>query len=186
MIVLAILGGLLVLGLPRLKFNQNNLKKISRDLMVTVKEVRNQARVSANTQRLVFQLNYNTDPNKTDEYWLESANGVALADPKAEKIQKEKADSDENKTTSAFSKSDKVLKKPKEIPSGFHIVSVETASNQTPVTEGEVHIHFSPQGLIEKSIIQIKGNSEAIWSLVINPLTGRTDIIEKPVTLKDL
>lgn len=188
MIVLAILGGLVVLGLPRLKFNQNNLKKISRELGVTIKEVRNQARITANTHRLVFSLTNNEQGSDgADQYWLESANGVVLANPKLDKEQKEKAGSDsETAPTSAFSKSEKVLKKAKQIPSGFQIVSIETSSNPTPITEGDAYVYFSPQGLVEKSVIQIKGSSEATWSLVINPLTGRLDIIEKPISLKDL
>ena len=56
MIVLAILGGLLALVMPRLNRDKNNVPKVIREIAVLGKEVRNQARVKGATHRLVMNI----------------------------------------------------------------------------------------------------------------------------------
>jgi general secretion pathway protein H len=47
-------------------------------------------------------------------------------------------------------------------------------------------MYFSPEGLVEPMLVQITDKAKLTWTLIFNPLTGRTDIIEKALTLKDL
>jgi general secretion pathway protein H len=181
MVVLAILGGLLALGLPRLKFNQNNIKKVVRELAVLGKEIRNQSRLKNMTHRLVFRL------GKDDAYWVEAAAGPVPAQVMNTGTNLSDDEKKELDAKSPFKKSQKFFKKEeKKLPGGLIIKSVETMTNPDPTTQGLAYVYFSPEGLVEKSVIQI-GNKESLtWSLIYNPITGHADIVEKAVSLKDV
>lgn len=189
MIVLAIIAGVMVLGVPRLFKSRENIKTVAREFLVLGKSVRDRARLSNSTYRIVIRIK----PNE-DAYWVEKASGPQLIDPalmteegrqKAEDEAKDK----ENKPPPLFQIDKSVTKKEKTLPSSLHFVSLETVNMKEPLTEGEGYIYFFPQGFVEASALQIgmnSGNNSSIWTLVFNPLTGQADIIEKAQSLKDV
>jgi type II secretory pathway pseudopilin PulG len=133
MIVLGILSAILVLGLPRLKFNQNNIKEVSRQMSVLMREIRNKARITGATHRLVFNISSQENRearNEKDTYWVEFAQGEVLAMSK-EQMDARTEDREKNPETAPqdpFKKSDKFYKKDKELPTNLRIGSVETSS----------------------------------------------------------
>lgn len=179
MVVLGILGALIGLGLPRLNRNQNNIKKVMRELGVLGKEIRTQSRLKNMTHRLVFRL------GKDDAYWVEYASGPVPA----KSLQNTNMSAEELKEAtenSPFKKAEKFFKDEKKLPVGMLVKSVESLTNPEPITQGYAYVYFTPEGLVEKSVIQIGNKDTLTWSLIYNPLTGHADIVEKAVSLKDV
>lgn len=180
MVVLAILGGLLVLGLPRIGKNKNNIKKVTRELAVLGKEIRNQSRLKNMTHRLVFRM------GKNDAYWVEAAQGPVTAKVLSNSSNLSDDEKKAMDAKSPFQKSTKFFKDEKKLPEGMLIKSIETLTNPESITQGIAYIYFTPEGLVERSVIQI-GNKESLtWSLIYNPITGHADVVDKAVSLKDV
>lgn len=179
MIVLAIIGALVSVAAPRLLRRDTNVRSVVRHFIVLGKEVRNRARLSNSTMRLVIDL----DPQKP-RYWVEKSNGPKLMDPAEEERRREK-DDDEEKPKDWMP--DTVLvKNPKTLPNGLFFGSVETINSKAPITEGIAYIYFFPEGLMESSAVQITDRKDLTWTLVFNPLTGQADIAEKARSLKEI
>ena len=183
MIVLGILGAILAVGLPRFNARRTNVKTVSHDIALITREIRNQARIKGRTYRLVFHMTKN--PKEAESYWVESAEGAVMP-PSKETLEKQKSPFESDKPKKmGFQKDDRILKKDRDLPPEVFIGSVETERSEEPVTEGDGQIYFSPEGLVEKSAIQITNRKGSTWTLIINPLTGHADVVEKAIALKD-
>lgn len=184
MIVLAIVAAVITLGMPRLFRNQDNLKTVSRHFMALSKSVRDKARLSNSTYRLTIRL----EPNN-DAYWVEKSNGSQLIDlnllTEEGQAQAREREKEEGAPPPAFQMDKSVLKKEKTLGGGLKFVSVETINMKAPVTQGEVGIHFFPEGFVEAAAIQISNATGSIWTMILNPLTGQVDIVQKAQGLKD-
>ncbi|UOF02333.1 pilus assembly FimT family protein [Bdellovibrio reynosensis] len=181
MIVLAILAALIVVGAPRLLRKEGNIKNVARSFIVLSKEVRNKARLTNSTYRIVI----NMDP-QDEKYWVERASGPQPVDPEAyEKAQEKSEDKDEDAPPPLF-QIDKSIGKEKTLPRGLRFGSVETINMKSPMTSGTAYVHFFPEGFVEAAAIQITDGNKLTWTLVFNPLTGQADIIEKAQSLKDI
>lgn len=177
MIVLGIITALLAVGVPRIRRDNTNIKSVTREMSVLTREIRNQSRLKNITHRLVF----NVGPD-SPKYWVEAAAGKVLV----KELQKTDLEIEEKeKEKSEFTRSEKFSKKDKVLPPGFYFALVEKSSREEGVTNGEASIYFSPEGLVEKSLVQVT-NDKITWTLVINPLTGHTEVVEKALTLKDI
>lgn len=188
MIVLAIVAAIVTLGMPRLFKNPDNLKTVSRHFLVLSRMVRDKARLTNSTYRIVIRM----EPNN-DAYWVEKSNGPQLIDPElmteeGQKKAKEDAEArGEDKAPPPLFQIDKsVMKKEKQLPNTLRFSSFESINRKEPLTQGEVYIHFFPEGFVEAAALQITNSSNQTWTLVFNPLTGQADIVEKAQTLKDI
>lgn len=177
MLVLAIIGGLLAVGLPKMQGQKNKIKTIVRQLGSLSKEVRNLARLKRMTYRIAFQI------EKPSKYWVEAAAGSVVVPSKSTLELLEKLDKEE-RPPNPFQKVDRPIKE-KELPDGLVFKSIETISSDIIYEKGMAYIYYSPEGLVEKAVIQVMTDKQVIWSLVINPLTGHADMIEKPINLKE-
>lgn len=179
LIVLAILAALIGTAAPRLLRRENNVKSVVRTFIVLGKEVRNRARLSNSTMRLVIDL----DPEKP-RYWVEKSNGPKLLDPEADSRPQ---DEDEEEGAPKEWQADTLLiKSPKSLPSGLFFASVETINMRAPQTDGIAFVHFFPEGLMEAAAVQITDKKELTWTLVYNPLTGQADIVEQARSLREI
>ncbi|MFP5519208.1 MAG: Tfp pilus assembly protein FimT/FimU [Bdellovibrionia bacterium] len=182
MIVLAIIAGVIVLGAPRIFKASTNIKSVARHLVVLTKETRNKARLNNVTYRLVFDLK-----EEGTSYWAEKGQGPQAVDLESLRLSEEEKDQrDEEAPPPPFSMDTSLLKQPKTLPTGIKIVSIETINSANPIREGKAYIYYSAQGFVEASAIQIANAQNQIWTLVINPVTGQADIVEKATSLKDL
>lgn len=181
MVVLGILAAILALGVPRMNFRNGNVKTVVRQMSVLTREVRNQARLKNRTYRIVFRM----APNAPSTYWIESADGPQMA-PSRETEEKLASLSSSEERPSRFQKDEGIIKEERELPSGLFIGAVETARMGEPQTEGDAHVYFSPEGLVEKAAIQVTNRQQLTWTLIINPLTGHADIMERAARLKDI
>lgn len=180
LIVLGIIAAVIVLGLGRIRKNENNIKTTFRELTVLSKEIRNQARLTQTFFRLMIEIK----PDKS-RYWVEKGNAIELKDPKLELKNQEEQDSiSDEKKKSSFALYKKLTKKEKALPSGIKFKSLEI-QNSEPLVDGLGAVYYSPEGLVEASIIHITDDKNT-WSLLINPLTGIIDIADEEVSLKDI
>lgn len=180
MIVLAIISAVMLVAAPRLSKKNTNVKTVAREFIVLSKEVRNKARLSNSTYRIVI----NMEPDN-ESYWVEKASGPRPVDPDAAEKEKESKDR-EDQAASVFQIDKSVTRKQKKLPSGLRFGSVESINMKAPVTSGVAYIHFFPEGFVEASALQITDGNNLTWTLVFNPLTGQADIVEKAATLKDI
>lgn len=180
MIVAAILGGLTMIALSTFRKKDNNIKKVARDFSVLVREVRNTARLKNMTHRIVFDTQ-----NKTPNYWVENASGSVLIKSK-DTLEKERQMDEKDRPANPFQKTDKFFKDKKELPKGLFFGEIASKDQPKAIAEdGRAFMYFSPEGMVEPMIVQITDKAKITWTLVFNPLTGRTDIVEKALTLKD-
>ncbi|MBL7542473.1 MAG: type II secretion system protein [Bdellovibrionaceae bacterium] len=180
LIVLGIIAAVIVLGLGRVRRNENNIKTTFREMTVLSKEIRVQARLQQSFFRLMIQI-------KSDEsrYWVEKGNGIEYKDPKLELKTKEQLENEsDDKKKSSFTLYKKLTKKEKILPKGIKFKSLEI-QNSEPMTDGLGAIYYSPEGLVEASIIHITDDKNT-WSLFINPLTGIVEIADEEISLKDI
>jgi general secretion pathway protein H len=185
LVVVGILAAVVAFGLPKIKNNQNNIKTVARQMASLSREIRNQARVKQMTFRLVLKIN-----GEESSYWVENAPGNTLI-PSQETLESVQQMDEKERPSNPFSKNEKLVKKDRLIPPGLSIGSVETPNMPNgPATNGLAYVYYSPEGLVEHAVIQLtsiaKERSPLTWSLVFNPLTGHVDILEKPITLRDL
>lgn len=188
MVVLMIIGGLLVIALPRMNFSPTDGKKVFNEFSRTAKEVRNRARLYNSSYRLAFRLD-----KDNQAYWVEKSSQTTYIDKEAlEKARQAEKDSfrkDEDKSaapTGGFQPDSSVFKKEQTLPRGFRFVLVESGSRENSYSDGTAYIHFFPQGFIEPAILQIEDPKKNIWSLFFNTLTGQATIIPEAKLLKDL
>lgn len=176
LIVLGILSAVLALGLNRFRKNENTVKSALREISVLSREVRNHARLTQSTMRLMIEIS-----PKESKYWVEKGNASEKRDLKM--IFKPDQDQDDKKKP-AFTLYKKLTKKQKALGKGVSFKSLEVL-NMEPITEGLSAIYYSAEGYVEASVLQL-GDDKNTWSLVFNPLTGFVDISEEAKSLKDI
>lgn len=180
LIVLGIIAAVITLGLGRVRRTENNVKATFRELTVLSKEIRNQARLTQSFFRLMIQI----EPDGS-RYWVEKGSAIETKDAKEEfKTQQEQETSSDEKKKSSFALFKKLTKKEKSLPSGVKFKSLEIL-NAEPMTDGLGAIYYSPEGLVEASIIHITDDKNT-WSMLINPLTGIIDIADEEISMKDV
>ena len=182
MVVLIILGGLLVLGLPRIGSHDNELKATVRKLSVLGKQLHVHARLQNRTFRLAFHL----PDRKPHSFWVESADGYISEDPNPEEEEDESQENEEEgrQSLSAFQTDTTILKKPITLPASLSFKDIEVEDQV--IREGKAYVHFFPQGIIEEVAIHISNKKNANWTVVYHSLTGKGHIINQEISLRDL
>lgn len=184
-VVLVIIGSIIAIAAPRLFDKRSDTRKVFRDFIVAGKDLKSRAKLAGTAYRLAFNLN-----EKEQSWWVEKASGNIIFDKV--KIQQENRDgessaqSDEDAPPPIFQADSSIFRKKQTLPSGYKFKQVESGTLDMVVTEGMAYIHFFPEGLIETSALQIEDAKGTIWTLVYNPITGRSDVIPEAKALKDL
>jgi general secretion pathway protein H len=185
MIVMAIIAAVLAIGGPRLFDAKNEMRRAVRELAILPRELRDNSRLFGLTTRLVITM----DEEKTHTISVESASGSALLlseeqeNELAKLTEMQRADVAQK---DSFHPETRILKKPKNLPRGLFISAVEYATRSKAVVNGKAYIHFFPQGLAEEAAIHLTDKKSLNWTIVIEPLTGRAQVFERNVALKEL
>jgi general secretion pathway protein H len=181
-IVLAIMGSILAIALPRLMDKKSETRKVFREFIVAGKELKGKAKLSGSTYRMAFSME-----EKEQSWWVEKSTKVIVLDKKKmEKAQEDEKNKNPDKPPPDFQIDTSIFKKKQILPSGYRFKQIESGTLDLIVSEGMAYIHFFPQGLIETSAIQIEDPKKNVWTIVYNPLTGRSDVIPEAKLLKDL
>lgn len=182
MIVLAIIAAVMVVAAPKMMRKSVNVKTVARHFIVLSKEVRNKARLTNSTYRIVISMG-----EKEEQYWVERANGSRPVDPNAyENAKANDSEKDEDAPPPLFQADTSIMRKKETLPEGLRFGSLETTNMKSPLTTGVAYIHFFPEGFVEAAALQLTDGKNLTWTLVFNPLTGQADIVEKAQSLKDL
>lgn len=193
MIVVAIIAGVVAIGIPRLANQKGRMRSEVQRIAVLSREIFNAARLQNRTFRLVFEMGATSS-----RFYVESAPGqVALLSEEQQKELDEETDDREAElkklNPNKFEIETKYVKKPEEMPGGLRIESIEYAGRKTGATppgEGDkaikATIHYFPQGLAEQAVIRFTDGTSLGWTIVINPLTGKANIFDKKLSLKDI
>jgi len=72
-----------------------------------------------------------------------------------------------------------------ELPSGIKISGISAEHLKNEEKEGKVSIFFFPMGYCEHAVVTFEDTSQRIFSVEIEPLTGRTKITDKRIELKE-
>lgn len=177
-----IIGGVLAASLSRMSFQKIDNRTVFRDIVISVKEIRNRAKLYNTSYRIVFKIQ-----EKSSSYWVEKSTSPTLIDKEMlQKIRENAGKEDKDAPQSNFQLDSSYLKKEKELPAGYIVKSLESGPQDAVFTEGMAYIHFFPQGMVEPIALQIEDPKKNIWTLVFNPLTGQADIIDGAKTLRDL
>ena len=185
MVVVAIIAAVMAVGAPKLFNTSAAMRSTVRKMAVMTREIRDSARLTGSTKRIVIDMN----KEKGYSFWVETAFGnitLLTAEKQKDLERLTKIQRDDEKPKDVFAIDHKITKKPESLPRGMIVESVEIAGHEDPITEGKAYIHFFPQGLVEEAVIHFSDRKTLNWTLSINPLTGRADVFERKISLKEL
>jgi prepilin-type N-terminal cleavage/methylation domain-containing protein len=185
MIVIAIIAAVLAVGSQSLLNTNSQMRSSVRKIATVTRMMRNVSRLSSVTARLVV----NMDDEKGHSYWVESTPGATLLKTEEQEKELERLTDiqrEDMEKKSSFKLETRIMKKPVKLPRGLFFESVEYTSRSKPVTAGKAFIHFLPSGLAEQAAIHITDKKTLNWTIEINPLTGKANLYERKLTLKEL
>ncbi len=173
--------------LPRLS-TVDRVKSSIRKMNVVIKQVQNQARLSNTLHRLVFELapvdeeKTSQDTKFTQNYYVERAT------QKDAKVTLTDEEDDRNKKPEEIIKSfeidTKILKRSESLPPNFYFESVEYKERN--IESGKAYIYFFPQGYVTQAAIHLTNREKLNWTIIVQPLTGETTVLNENKRLKDL
>lgn len=193
LIVVAIIGAVVAIGVPKLTNKRGKMRSEIQRIAVLSRELFNAARLQNRTYRLAFEMN-----KETAKFHVESANGqiTVLNEEQQKELQdKSSVDREEYLKSHApqFEVDTKYVKTPEQFPTDLRIDSIEYAGRKTGLGPpdddekvGRAYIHYFPQGLAEQALIHLSDGKNLHWTISIHPLTGKAIVQDGTLTLKDL
>lgn len=191
MVVLVIMAAIVTMVIPKISNRNNQMKAAVRHISVLTREARNHAQLFGSTHRIVINMDQGIKSPK-HSYWVEKSSKQALlpSDRKSilelENKPKDRLSDDEKAQLEPFEPADRLMRNPRELPSDLKFRSVELAGLDQTITQGRAYIYFFPSGLVEESIIQLSSGDQLQWSVLVHPLTGKSDIVTRQVSLKEI
>ena len=185
MIVISIIAATLAIGGQKMFDSSTTQRSAVRKLGILTREIRNVARLTNQTSRLVIQM----DDQKGHTYSVESAPGTAMLlteDQKKDLDSLTELQREDDKKKETFQPDTRLVKSPIQLPRGLFFESVEFSNTKEPITKGKAYIHYFPSGLSENAAIHITNRKTLNWTITIHPLTGRAEVYERKATLKEL
>lgn len=185
MIVTMILAGVAMIGFSRFNRASNEIKAMVRKISVLTKQTHYKARMTNRLYRIVFD----SDKEKGSSIWVESAPKGFLLGESAfhEDPDKKEEEKDENGEVKApqFTP-DSLLKSPIKMPSAVSIKEIEIRGQNENFKEGRTFLYFFPEGLTQEAAIHITAGDKLNWTIVVNPITGQSHVVNEDRPLKEL
>lgn len=195
MVTVAIIAGVVALVLPRMNTKGNKAKAHIRKLSTISKELHTRAKLNGAIYRLVIDMKDGAAGEENQTYWVERSNHKTLISEKElqemeqmrkdGKLEKDQ-DGKEKPIPGGFEPDSQILKSVQELPSGLKFSELEKANSEKPITSGRAYVHFFPQGLVEEAAIHLKISDENQWTISIQPLTGKADVVSSYVKLSEI
>jgi len=191
MVVTAIIGGMIVMAMPYMSNRNAATKSFLRKMTVLSRDLHTRAKLQGVAYRLVIEMPVVTDTNRPPEqkFWVEKGNAQVVLNEKEEERERERMEErpeNRKKDPKGFELDPAMTKKLPELPRGLRFEKVELSRLKSPVVDGRAFIHYLPQGLVDEAAIHIKGSGKQAWTIAIHPLTGKAELISKPITLKEI
>jgi general secretion pathway protein H len=194
MIVMLIMGAIITVSMPYLSNRNSQTTRFLREFTVLSRELHTRAKLNGAVYRLVINLGgQDSGLAKEQNYWVEKGNASSIVkvDEEAQALEQaieQARDKDAEKVPDprGFEVDKSIMKAPRTLPNGLRFDKIELARSKTPIVEGKAYIHYLPQGLVDEAAIHIKGEKKQEWTISIHPLTGKAEIIQKPISLQEL
>jgi general secretion pathway protein H len=182
LVSIGIIAFVSAIAIPKLGRNLGTqLRSTTRKIVALNKQLHHSSRLRNRTYRLVIDFG-DKEKGAGQSLYVESSGTRQLIKNEEEKP----VGLGEEKPKSPFALDNELLKKPLQLPSGVAFEDVEVANERNPVKEGKAYIHFFPQGLVTQAVIHIGNGKDIKWSLIVNPLTGETNIRSEYIRLRDI
>ncbi|MGE3974505.1 MAG: Tfp pilus assembly protein FimT/FimU [Bdellovibrionales bacterium] len=185
LMVLAILGIMAAVVIPRLETRGPKMRRELRSITVLVKRLHHLARLNRVTYRLVIDM---TSPDE-HTYWVESSSQKVTFktdEQIEEELRKKDSSKDDESDGVGFQVDPSFMKKPAELSHPLIFGGVELATRDKVIEQEKAYIHFLPQGVVEEASIFLTDKENLNYTIWINPLTGQADIISGKILIKDL
>lgn len=188
MVVLVIITAIVTMVLPKIGNQNNQLKEVIRRFTVLSREIRHRARLENATFRLVIDMKDGWESGQDHhQYWVEKTfSQVRLSGNKKDEAREEIDEEGQPIDPDGFVTDESIMKSASTLPSPLWFEDVEVNGNDHPIKEGKAYIYFFPEGLVQEAAVHFRMSDKAQWTLFINPLTGKSDIITQRLELKDI
>ncbi|MBI2645993.1 MAG: prepilin-type N-terminal cleavage/methylation domain-containing protein [Deltaproteobacteria bacterium] len=175
-VVMAIIAIFTVIALPRFQNKLSlHIKKQARMLSGTIRFLYTQAALKNVTYRLHYDL-----ANRT--YFVEkSSDAVRLT---SEGSLTQGSLTQEKKTGPKFTEDKELLKKPVQLQKRIKFKDIKTELSKDLITEGHAYTHFFPSGYVEQTQIRLESEIGDIYTIVVEPLTGRAKVYPYDIEAK--
>ena len=198
MIVMAVMVTVMAMALPRLGGRNHQIRSSMHRVALLSEQVRQLAKLERSTYRLVIQIDNENAAEPVNRYWAEKAEGRELL-PSPDELQDQddvdeavgdevggdEAVGNEAGATPEFQPS-RIGGEPSDLPSGLIFDSVEVHGFDAEFRSGRVYIYYSAQGLVQEAAIHFKAGEESVWTLAIDPLTGRGERASGRISLEEI
>jgi len=184
LIVLGIIAGMMAFAVSVVGTSSGSaMRQSSREMMRMIKYVYNQAALTSEYYRIVFDL---SEQKYFVEYSAEPFY-IVLEDDEKEAIRikneedQDEPDEDETPSQAAalgnFAEFEDDLLEIHNLPSNIKIADIFVSHHKEKIEEGKVYLYFFPKGYTEFAVIHLSDeDGEDFMTLVVNPLTGRVDV----------
>lgn len=71
--------------------------------------------------------------------------------------------------------------RPRELEGGITVARVYSQHDEEPRTEGTGHVYFFSGGQAERAIVHLKNSRGDVFSVVLDPMTGRAEVFDRAV-----
>jgi general secretion pathway protein H len=191
MVVLAIMAALVAVLLPRIDNRNNKLKGAVRAFSTLCRRVHVETKLKGAVYRIALNLGNGADTDSVQSFWVEKSNQQVILSEKQEQeyrdaLKDRRKDEERPKDPYGFEPDVTLFKKPQQLERPLRILMVEKRGYKESFTQGMAYIYFFPQGMSEMAVIQLQAGERLQWTIAIEPLTGRADIVTQLLTLKDL
>ncbi len=163
--------------------NRAQIENTSRELATLIRATFDEASLKGRMTRIAIDIDKN-------EYWSElGPTEIQLLT--AEQIEEERrldsrrteAERDSIKKP-VFSINKELTKNKKSLPSAVSFTDVLTSQVKEPLEGGVVYAHAFPHGYMEKLTIHIKDNEKREATLIIDPISGKTRLLNSYIREK--
>lgn len=183
LIVVALIAVTSVVVLPNISsYFKISLNSTVRKLASVVKETYNSAVISGKVHRIVYDF-------KEKAYWVETGPSTLLLDTTESKERdarrKRWSKEKDEPPPSNFKLQKLVTRKKVELPRGVTFAEIYSEQSADPAREGIAYTHFFPHGLTEQTLIHLQDTSNHKLSLVINPISGRSRLVDGHITREE-
>ncbi len=195
--VIALVVGLVIPSVDSL--TGARLKTTASKLALTIKYIFNRSAMTNQHFRMVFDMDKNS-------WWVEAADGrfslkqkqyyvgeEEEEEKKAKEEEKEERERNEGiepesktlmeqqldskkKRTAFRSFSEKKMIKKEKLPQGIEIQGVLTAHQEEIFEDSKAYLYFFPSGYVEQAYIYLGDDANDIYTLVVQPLTGKAKV----------
>ena len=183
MLVLMIISLIVAMAAPSIgSYFQVSISSAGRELASVIKETYNTTMVTGRVHRVAYDF-------KDGTYWAESGPADALLETKESKEKEARKKrflkEGEAKSSPGFSMEKGITRKKISLPVGVKFEDLITQLSNEPITEGIAYTHFFPHGMVEQTLIHLKDSSKHQFSLVILPVSGKTDLYERYIDTRE-